>query len=235
MKATLSLNIIWIIFLEAAVAALFVHVAKIVKRHFVYRPIFYLSWLALFYHFELHFVYASPWVYCVPPLITVLVVVFLSMEKPVEVREWPSLPKAFEPPDRGYIFQGLYATQMEKFHQSRNIEWYVNISLWTMIAVLTTQLGNFYIDFDGKFLILSALTLIHAFWMFMIQTSQNMDIDYALHYRAITEMCGGLSSLTEDRPHQKSNRDWIWILLPVAVTSTLLTIVLFVLKQPIKT
>lgn len=84
----------------------------------------------------------------------------------------------------------LYRMQMDHFEKTRNIEFKVNIALWTLIVLV----GQFSY---GKIILSECCSLIvyigisciiivaHLYWMELIQASQDRDLGFRRIYRSI--------------------------------------------------
>lgn len=140
------------------------------------------------------------------------------------------------------VYLRLMEIQQNHFESTRDIEWKVNLSFWTLIA-LTYQ---FSIDSKYKIVVIGCATMFHYFWMRLIDSSENKDLKFIYFFRSkciesITKNYSGCKECFEkldkiyEQDHlcnnENSARKWFWILLPVFVTLVLLLIVLSEPKQ----
>lgn len=90
---------------------------------------------------------------------------------------------------KAMVFVELCKFQVEKFHKSREIEWKMNFSLWTLIVLAGGGLLGRYKphDFLIPIIIASIITVIHFSWLWKMQWSQEVDFNYFEEYRGEVE------------------------------------------------
>ena len=135
----------------------------------------------------------------------------------------------------------LHKTQLSHFSQTRDIEFRVNIALWTLIAASGSFLyGKVQLDDNVSYFIYAIVSLAiflgHLFlWMMPIQNSEDMDDYFINQYRMQIEKLSGFSlevpSLVK-RPRilwaltKILRKDgWSWILAESGITLALLVVV----------
>ena len=125
----------------------------------------------------------------------------------------------------------LYKQQMERFHQTQQVEWKANFGIWTLLASAS------YLAAQGKFRIASScpyelsvvatllLTIvIHGIWLRKIHESEGYDKRLWVEYR--TE---ALEQLRDSRKVYQHEKEWgrsggaeaIWLVLEVGITCLL--------------
>jgi hypothetical protein len=142
-----------------------------------------------------------------------------------------------EPKDRAEALARVLDGQLRKFQQTRDIEFKVNLALWTAIVIAGGFLyrEGLRLETTASRIIYVALALgvyvAHTFlWMFPIQYSEDTDRHYIEQYRrAIHCFCEcrvdepRLTSLRQWYRDQRTN-GWTWILFETWLTALLLTI-----------
>ena len=132
----------------------------------------------------------------------------------------------------------LHKTQLSHFAQTRDIEFRVNIALWTLIAAGGSFLyGKVHLETDLSYLIFTIVSLGiyfgHLFlWMMPIQNSEDIDDYFINQYRSNIEKLVGVSierSFELRRPRilwaltKTLRKDgWSWILAETGITLVLL-------------
>jgi hypothetical protein len=125
----------------------------------------------------------------------------------------------------------LLDSHLTHLRQTRDIEFKVNISLWTVIVLAAYFLhGKVRLHGEGWYGFLAVLAIVvgaHTYlWMFPIQKSEDTDGDAIRFYRSEVEKLTGVTSL---RPHPNPSGR-LWIVFEVGVTAVLLAGVAFVLS-----
>ena len=137
----------------------------------------------------------------------------------------------------------LCKTQMDHFRQTRNIEFKINLALWTLIV-----LGGKFLYCKVKLLdpwygwiiyLLSALVIVlfHLCWMVSIQNSEDKDDHYINQYRSIVEELGGVNLKKIEFQKPKLLPKWLWpsrrswIFLETGITGMLLIVIFFILLK----
>lgn len=126
--------------------------------------------------------------------------------------------------DKAKCLLDLQRTLAENRRQTRHIEIWVNISLWTLIAAsvkffhdINEHLSNHYVWFV---LIALAVYVVHFSWMMLIQGSENRDGKRIRKWSEIVENeCGIL-----EEQGQKYPKTLWWVLVETLVTLILLAI-----------
>jgi hypothetical protein len=110
---------------------------------------------------------------------------------------------------------GIIEAQVTHFNKTRDIEWKVNISLWTLIAASFT-VKSFQLE-SWEFY---TLICLHLLWMFFIQLSENKSWDLVLELRdkLLNKEPGGHGC----KCPVKCITSLFWIISPVIVTGILL-------------
>jgi len=128
------------------------------------------------------------------------------------------------------VYRELYDTQIPKFNKSRDLEWKVNISLWSLIAagIIAIDKFNFLEQAAcywrcGLFLFVVA---VHFLWMMLIQRSENIDFEWALKYRRRCEDALNMQPIDQRTSVSARRIDFIWIVAPVLVTIILMSLFL---------
>jgi hypothetical protein len=139
----------------------------------------------------------------------------------------------------------LHRVQMDHFRQTRDIEFKVNLALWTAILLvgyfLYTQPQITKISWLVYWCISGLLIAGHLFlWQMPIQNSEDTDDHFINKYRSIVE------ELTEahiSKPPEKSPKwlwwpqkkfrkhGWSWIIFEVSITAILLVCLWLVLSS----
>lgn len=134
----------------------------------------------------------------------------------------------------------LHKTQLSHFSQTRDIEFRVNIALWTLIAAGGSFLyGKVHLNDDVSYsiyvIVSLAIFLGHLFlWMMPIQNSEDTDDYFINQYRTQIEKLVGISiesSFQIRRPRilwgliKSLRKDgWSWILAETGITLALLVV-----------
>jgi hypothetical protein len=117
----------------------------------------------------------------------------------------------------------LHKEQLGKFKQTRDIEFKINISLWSLIIIASYSLKeNILLDKCSEFVIFSLsavlITLGHYFlWMKPIQKSENKDDFYINSYRRKIEELADIE--ISKSPKLKKQQPWKYF--EVAITLVL--------------
>ena len=135
----------------------------------------------------------------------------------------------------------LHKSQLDHFKQTREIEFKVNLALWTLIAVSGSFLsGKVHLSDASSWLIfgITALSVYlgHMFlWMMPIQNSEDTDDYFINKYRNEVEKIVGVSiakSSTAKKPEflwkmvtGLRKNGWSWILAETGITLVLLVMV----------
>lgn len=127
---------------------------------------------------------------------------------------------------------GLQKIQMEHLQQTRELEFKVNIALWTLIALAGYQLvGKLRLDAILNILIyIIVAAVIYAahlvLWMMPIQNSCDQDTHYIRDYGAAIEAMVGFKSKKFDPYYvwqdRFRTRGWLWVLGETGLTIALL-------------
>jgi len=141
--------------------------------------------------------------------------------------------------EKADCFIELHKEQLGKFKQTRDIEFKVNIALWTLIVVASKFIKDVLPYYSDNlqivaFIILAILIICgHLFlWMVPIQNSEDKDDHYVLKYRHLIEqLCeknisldpGDYKNKTRLRDFKSSSLKWI--MFEVGITTILLTAV----------
>lgn len=87
---------------------------------------------------------------------------------------------------RAELFVDLYKQQMERFHQTQEIEWKANIALWTLLA------GAIYLARDHclgiprcvAYIAAFVIVLLHGCWLGKVHSSEHIDKILSTRYRS---------------------------------------------------
>lgn len=130
--------------------------------------------------------------------------------------------------EKADCFIQLHKDRIDKFKQTREIEFKINLALWTFILVsgyyLKQQLGCAFEDIwkiNSIFIIIGILIVIGHFWFWMkpIQKSENNDAEYSKEYRKI------IYKLTSFEVKENEINSKSWIIFEICITILLLFIV----------
>jgi hypothetical protein len=126
----------------------------------------------------------------------------------------------------------LYKQQMERFHQTQEIEWKANFGLWTLLAgaVYLTKDRCLHLSSCIAWPALAIVAALHGWWLSKIHKSEEADKELWCQYRreALTLLRGtNTSSPHETYRHRTSEGKIAWLLLEVSVTVLLATLVAF--------
>jgi hypothetical protein len=117
----------------------------------------------------------------------------------------------------------LYKQQMERFHQTREVEWKANISLWTLLA------GAVYLAKDHSlgiarcvaYFAVLLIVALHGWWLFKVHASEHVDKILWTRYRsdALLLLRGRLLK----HEGEVAERKWApsWLALEIGMTAIL--------------
>jgi hypothetical protein len=119
-------------------------------------------------------------------------------------------------------FLDLYQQQMERFHQTQEVEWKANFGVWSLLA------GAIYLARDRPLNLSTCLAwlifsvpAIHAWWLSKVHRSLEADKELWCRYRgeALSSLRGNAVLLPHEEYKPKSTIEkTIWIALPVSMT-----------------
>ena len=138
--------------------------------------------------------------------------------------------------DKASSLIALHNTQMDHFRQTRDLEFKVNLALWTLLVLAGKFLyGTVLLDDLASYIIFSIVAIViclaHLFlWMMPIQNSEDTDDYWIRQYRKAVE---NLTQTQLQKPERKScclwriqeilRKDgWSWIIFEVGITAIIL-------------
>ena len=112
------------------------------------------------------------------------------------------------------VYRQLMEAQMRQFNNTREIKWKVNLALWTFLAVVIhASLSarnplslSYYLAWGG----FALLVILHALWMFYIQSSLNFDKKRWTHYREMVHQVCKSSEQGQDGRAEITTEWWSW-------------------------
>src|SRR6266496_559912 len=124
----------------------------------------------------------------------------------------------------------VYKAQHERFHQSRNNQWKINVTFWTLIVLAIFYKSKLPVtNFCWTLLICSIFFILHLF--FVIKLQQNLQTDKKIWLDIIKYWNNEWPKDREFKIDTTSvkikdlePRAWFWILFQIAFTSVLLLI-----------
>lgn len=118
--------------------------------------------------------------------------------------------------EKATICLELYKAHTDRFKDTRQIQWKVNLAFWTFILVSSAFLyGKYQIDNCVGIIALIIFTLLHFFWCLYIQISLEHHKNIANAYRAKLDTYIDGADVT---PTTRKFR-LRWLLLQVAITT----------------
>jgi hypothetical protein len=125
----------------------------------------------------------------------------------------------------------LLDSHLKHLCQTRDIEFKVNISLWTVIVAagyfLYGKVRIHGLNWYGYIAVSVVVVCAHTYlWMFPIQKSEDTDGDSIRFYRSEVEK---LTEVASSRPHPNPSGR-LWIVFEVGMTAVLLAGVAFILS-----
>jgi hypothetical protein len=143
-------------------------------------------------------------------------------------------PSCLTAKDKAQCLIDLQRTLAETRRQTRSIEFKVNISLWTLIAVSASFLHG-KVDLSTApngfwwFIVIASATYVtHLGWMRLIQNSEDRDADHIIRWANEVETACGLPGT---QPARQSITGWLWVFVETAMTAILLFVVGIVLRK----
>ncbi|MCK5215432.1 MAG: hypothetical protein KAR05_08775 [Candidatus Omnitrophica bacterium] len=112
----------------------------------------------------------------------------------------------------------LCKIQMDHFEKTRNLEFKINIALWTLITLVGQFCYINKITLNAPSCILFAVVIIilHIFWMYSIQNSENKDLEFI--YQCRLEVLKTIKFTPSAANYGLSP----WIVIEVAITVLLI-------------
>src|SRR2546422_308099 len=138
--------------------------------------------------------------------------------------------------EQATVLLELIRGQLDHFNQTRDIEFKVNLALWTAIVVTGGLLHQSGLRLESVseisiyFLVAFCVSIIHAvFWIMPIQYSQDLDNYFILEYRnRVESLCNFSPKTPKPKPrllekYEKWRKSgWTWILAESFLTLMLL-------------
>jgi len=114
----------------------------------------------------------------------------------------------------------IYKDRSEKFKNTQVLQWKMNVSIWTLLALAIFYKHTLSLDLYFQIVIGIILTTIHFWYCFKVQKSLQSDKSKK------NEIIEKLNKLDGDVKLAQENEmkiwDWIsWIIIQVAITATL--------------
>jgi hypothetical protein len=131
----------------------------------------------------------------------------------------------------------LYKIQMDHFEKSRDIEFKINLALWTLIVLAGKfGYGKQLFSIESYCLMAGTVLGLHIFWMVLIQRSQDRDIEWRDTYKEEIRKAIRI-------PFKKPEEPWCWlagrwrkrrwVVCEVGITAVLLTGLGVILMAPV--
>jgi hypothetical protein len=124
----------------------------------------------------------------------------------------------------------LYKQQMERFHQTQEVEWKANISLWTLLA------GAIYLAKDHclgiprciAYFAVFLIVVLHGCWLRKVHSSEQTDKIFWTRYRMEALMLLRGKNVHKDE-EEVGQRKWAfaWLSLELGMTLILSTFLAF--------
>jgi hypothetical protein len=130
-----------------------------------------------------------------------------------------------ETKEKNSLLIELCKIQMDHFEKTRNIEFKVNIALWTLIALAGKfGYGKIKLDHNSFFILLYTffsvvIVVLHWCWMKNIQNSENSDIALRNKYRSEIHKTIELELKLESNQNDSESS---WVIIETGVTAVLL-------------
>lgn len=146
-----------------------------------------------------------------------------------------SEPPEVSPEKKLEAYLCLYKAQMEHFRNTVQTEWRVTFAAWTLLAVLIYAAADKGIRLPGLAWMVLVLPALHVVWLYLIQSSEDVDKSLWVSYRRQALDLLGHPPVSKDVDAWKMRAAWrhsIWILLEFGVTLLLAIVAWKVLDSP---
>lgn len=137
-------------------------------------------------------------------------------------------------------FISLYKQQMERFHQTQQVEWKGNFGVWTLLAGATylAKEATVPVSLCIVLPVLFLLCVFHGAWLWKIHNSERVDKMFWVRYRREALELLRESNVHRDETHEEIGKlqKLIWLSLEMGITVILCAFVAFLLwhANPVK-
>lgn len=147
------------------------------------------------------------------------------------------MPLSSEDEKTAKTFISLYKQQMERFHQTQEIEWKVNIAFWTLLAAGTylARGKGLAICPCAAWVLVFVVVTLHLWWLLMIHKSEQTDKKFWVRYRAEALAIIRGKPVHDDEKEEHSNRsgfdELLWLVPEVGMTALLVSVLAYLATQ----
>jgi hypothetical protein len=129
------------------------------------------------------------------------------------------------------VYLELYKQQMERFHQTQEIEWKANIALWTLLAgaIYLAKDHNLGVPKCFVYFAATGIVLLHCCWLVKVQSSEHIDKVLWMRYRSDALALLRPGKCPRKHETEADDRGWtpLWLLLEVGMTTILAALLAF--------
>jgi hypothetical protein len=117
----------------------------------------------------------------------------------------------------------LYKQQMARFHQTQEVEWKANISIWSLLAAGIYLTKDKCLDICPclAWILVLVVVVLHFWWLRLIHKSEQVDKNFWIRYRAeALKLVRG--TLLDGEGEEHGNRsgfvEFLWLVPEVGMT-----------------
>lgn len=129
----------------------------------------------------------------------------------------------------------IYENEMKYFHETRNIQWKVNISIWSFLGAATYFIQKENIDINDYFLVILSIFIFILYFIFLLGNQRSLDGNKEVWNKIISELnkTDEKKLIAEINPKEISKNAVLekssifWILLFLLITIFLWAILLY--------